>query len=289
MKYAVIDIGSNSVRLMLWADGKTLYKKVETTRLGKNLSAGNLTEDAMSATVAAVERFADEGRRAGAEVFAFATAAVRTAKNGGKIVARLLSRGIAVDVVPGEVEAEIGMSGALGESDGGIIDVGGASTEVRIRENGEIKFSVSIPIGAVRLKDECKDNAQKITERLKNELKSLKPIKKPVKMCAIGGTAATLACLNLGIDYDAERLNGLKMSAEYLQNSADRLLNMSVSERKALAGMEEKRADIIAGGAAILSAVVEKLGVPYVEFSDADNLEGYLNHLFSHNFHRKKG
>ena len=80
MKYAVIDIGSNSVRLMLWADGP-LYKKVCTTRLAEGLScSGSLCDTAMDRTVRAVADFCKEGEQAGAQVLAFATAAVRSAR-----------------------------------------------------------------------------------------------------------------------------------------------------------------------------------------------------------------
>ena len=82
MKYAVIDIGSNSVRLMLWANG-TLYKKVITTRLAQGLAAsGVICEEASARTVAAIAELAAEGRREGAIVLAFATAAGRSAKGG---------------------------------------------------------------------------------------------------------------------------------------------------------------------------------------------------------------
>ena len=121
-KYAVIDIGSNSVRLMLWADG-ALYKKVETTRLSEGLSeSGVLSEAAMKRSERAVAAFCEEGRRAGAQPVAFATAAVRSASNGGEFCARVRALcGLDIDVVAGEDEAQMGLLGALGANDGAVI------------------------------------------------------------------------------------------------------------------------------------------------------------------------
>ena len=116
MKYCVIDVGSNSVRLMTWADGTTLYKKVCTTRLGEGVAFEPvLREDAMDRTARAIAAFAEEGRAEGAFPHAFATAAVRSAKNGEEFCARVKNLcGVELDVVPGEEEAELALLGALG-------------------------------------------------------------------------------------------------------------------------------------------------------------------------------
>lgn len=139
MKYAVIDIGSNSVRLLLWADGSALYKKKSTTRLGEGLSlTGSLSQAAMQRSAEAVCRFAEEGRAAGARVLAFATAAVRRASNGAEFVARVLDAcGVRIDVLSGEREAEAGLAGALRGEDGAVIDIGGASTEVIVQRGAK--------------------------------------------------------------------------------------------------------------------------------------------------------
>ena len=81
---AVIDIGSNSVRLMLWADGKVLYKTLKTTRLGEGTAFSPcLKEDAIERTASAVAEFCMQARKDGAKnIFAYATEAVRSAENG---------------------------------------------------------------------------------------------------------------------------------------------------------------------------------------------------------------
>lgn len=278
MKTAIIDIGSNSVRLMLQADGKTLYKKLETTRLGAGLShTGRLQEERIAASCSAIARFAEEGRSAGAEVYAFATAAVRSASNGGELVRRVREAcGVWVDVVPGEEEALLGLYGALGNADGGILDVGGASTEVCLREGGEVTFARSLDVGAVRLYDLCGDSEEALERVLVEAVKPLAGVRPQGKFCAIGGTATTLASLKLGLrEYDAARVQDLFVSTEEVGALAKKLLALSVEERKELAGMDARRADIIAGGAFLVWKVLLALGLTGMSVSDRDNLEGY--------------
>lgn len=263
---------------MLWADGKTLYKKLETTRMGAGLSASGLLSDfSRRATVQAVSKFCDEARRAGAHIFAFATAAVRSARNGNVLCAEIKTAcGIEVDVVSGEVEAALGFTGALGDGDGGIVDIGGASTEVVFRGNGQTTFSVSMDLGAVKLFDLCHDEKRLLDREIDAKLKALDSAIPTGDLYAVGGTAATLACIATRTPVYVSSVSGARLGADFVAETADRLLSLSAQERKKIVGMEEKRADIIAGGAYLLCKVIEKLGVNEVIFSDADNLEGYL-------------
>ena len=112
---------------------------------------------------------------------------------------------------------------------------------------------------------------------MEDALHSLHGICGPAQMYAIGGTASTLASIRLGLsEYDAKKLNGLSLPRDWLSEISGRLLSLPVEERKIIPGMDLRRADVIAGAAVLLSAAVEKLRLPEVYFSDADNLEGYL-------------
>ena len=116
MKISAIDVGSNSVRLMVMADGKTLYKQTDTTRLGEGLAAsGRLLPEAIERTARSVQLFAAAAELNGAGTpYVFATAAVRSAVNGGDFVKRVKQlTGIDVDVIGGEEEAACGLAGAL--------------------------------------------------------------------------------------------------------------------------------------------------------------------------------
>lgn len=278
MKYAVIDIGSNSVRLMLRANGKTLYKRVCTTRLGEGIAASPVLGEApMARTLEAVLAFAKEGRSAGAEVLAFATAAVRSAKNGAEFCARARALGVEVEVVSGEEEAKLAAVGALGSRDGGIVDIGGASAEYLLMRGGRTEYSVSMPVGCVRLYDSFADRAEALEVGIHDILSRYALPAPSGPLFAVGGTASTLACVRFGLrGYDAERLNGLPLPLPWVRDTASRLLSMTAEERAKVKGMDERRADIIAGGALLLEMIMERAGVREVLFSDADNLEGYL-------------
>ena len=274
---AVIDIGSNSVRLMLWADGKTILKRILTTRLGEGMKDCCLAQASLSRSAEAVSFFYGEAVKAGAErVYAFATAAVRKAENKGEFLDRVKELcGLFIDVVSGEEEAELAAFGALGTGDGIVLDVGGASSEVFSRSNGNVVFEKSFPIGAVTLYERCRDDqrrSEKFVETMFSDLPSLRG-----KVYAVGGTATALASLYLELArYDASLIQNCFLSLKELRGIKEKLFSLNVEERKRLRGMEESRADVIAGRACILTAIAEKIGSDGIYVSDRDNLEGYL-------------
>lgn len=279
MKTAVIDIGSNSVRLMLRADGKTLFKKLATTRLGEGVAFTHaLSAEAMERTAWAVCAFYEEGKAAGARVCAFATAAVRSAENGGAFCALVKERcGLEIDVVSGSEEALLAINGALGDGDGGVLDVGGASSEVCFRLGGKIVFSVSLNVGAVRLFDLCGDKREKLAPVVGEAISPLCGQTFRGRFCAVGGTATTLAALKLGLkEYDGEKVQDLRLTRGEVNSLSEKLLSLTAEERKNLAGMDERRADIIAGGAYLIAEIMRMLGLSDLYVSDRDNLEGYL-------------
>ncbi len=278
-KIAVIDVGSNSVRLMLVADGNVLYKTVNTTRLGEGIASSPfLKPEAIERTAAAVAEFDARAKREGASaVYAFATAAVRTAKNGVAFVERVRALcGLVVDVISGEEEAEIGILGALGEKDGGIIDVGGASTEIIVRREGKILYKKSVDIGVVRLKDTCGADPEKLQHAAKAAAAKYGEVPGGVPMYAIGGTATTLAAvLSEMREYDPAKITGTLVGRGEMGALAERLGRMNAAEIAALPGVPPKRADVLAGGAMLFSVLMDKLGFAGIIVSDRDNLEGY--------------
>ena len=278
-KFAVIDVGSNSVRLMFVADGKVLYKALNTTRLGEGLAASSmLKSEAITRSVNAVVEFYDRAIAEGAEsVYAFATAAVRSATNGQAFVDGVRAlRPLLVEVITGEEEAEIGILGALGNADGGVIDVGGASTEIVIKEQGELIFKKSVNIGVVRLKDKCGRNQAALTQSAREAAKEYNGLPAVTNLYAIGGTATTLAALVLKLQtYDSQKVTGAVLTAEEMQGMADKLSAMSLEEIAALPCMPKGRADVLSGGAVLLTTLMQELGVKTLTASDRDNLEGY--------------
>ncbi len=278
-KFAVIDVGSNSVRLMFVADGKVLYKALNTTRLGEGLASSSLLkQEAIARSVSAVVDFYDKAKEEGAEVvYAFATAAVRSATNGQAFVDGVRAlRPLQVEVISGEEEAEIGILGALGNGDGGVIDVGGASTEIVIKEKGEIIFKKSVNVGVVRLKDKCGRDQNALTQTAREAAKEYVGFPPTRNLYAIGGTATTLAALALGLQtYNSEKITGAVLTKEKMQQMADELSQISVEEIATLPCMPKGRADVLSGGAVLLATLMQELGVQTLTASDRDNLEGY--------------
>ncbi len=279
MKYAVIDIGSNSVRLLLWADGCSLSKTVLTTRLGEGISfSPTLLPQAIDRTVAAISELLKKAQDFGAvKIYAFATAAVRSAVNGQDFIHTVYENcGIIPEILSGEEEAEAGYLGALEGRDGGIVDVGGASSEITIGKNGKIIYAVSADVGAVRLKDVCREDKQK----LKNYIDEKISVYGTVPYCPmtlIGGTATSLAALEYGVEpYDPKVIHRSTLTAERIGFWAEKLLSMKQSERLLLKGMDRKRADILGGGALLLYKILKKIQAEKVSVSETDNTEGYL-------------
>ena len=278
-KFAVIDIGSNSVRLMFVADGKVLYKRLNTTRLGEGLAcSSSLKAEAIERSALAVSQFYEMAKTEGAEeVLSFATAAVRSADNGADFVARVEELcGLTVEVISGETEAEIGILGALGNNDGGVIDVGGASTEIVFKKNDRLIYKKSIDVGVVRLKDKCGRDKNALIATSKNAVKEYGILPKCDYLYAIGGTATTLAAQVLGMQtYAPEKITGAEITAKQMQAMADKLAATSVEEIAAWPCMPKGRADVLLGGAVWLATLMQELGLKKLIVSDRDNLEGY--------------
>ena len=278
-KFAVIDIGSNSVRLMFVADGKVLYKALNTTRLGEGIADKPLLKpEAIERSAVAVCDFYEKAKNEGAEqVLAFATAAVRTAENRQEFLDRVYGLcGLKIEVISGETEAEIGILGALGNRDGGVIDIGGASTEIVVKKDNALVYKKSVNIGVVRLKDKCGRDKIALESMASEASTQYGEIPLGEEIYAIGGTATTLAAQILGLKaYSSEKITGTLLTLEQMQKMAEKLLSMSVEEIAALPCMPKGRADVLTGGAVLFTVLMKKLGFTRLIVSDRDNLEGY--------------
>ena len=277
----IIDIGSNSVRLALSADGKTLYKRLKTTRLGEGLSlTGMLSRTAIERTANAVNDFYARAVKEGADkVYAFATAAVRSSGNGSEFTKYCKEHyGIEVEVISGEVEAQIALLGALGNADGGIIDLGGASCEVTVRKGGSIAYTKSVNVGAVRLLDECGRDRDRLEKYISGKLREYGNFDASnYDMYGVSGTATTLGAVKHGLKvYDPSIVHGTVLTVEEVGTLADKLLNMSVEEIQNLGEVVVWRADVIAGASLFLYRLMQYMNIQKLTVSENDNLEGYL-------------
>lgn len=280
MKISAIDIGSNSVRLALVSDGKTLYKRIRTTRLGEGLSfSGSMKDEAIERTALAVADFVNRAKAEKTDkLYAFATAAVRSASNKAQFLARVKELcGVDVDVISGETEAKIGILGALGNNDGGIIDVGGASTEVTFRAGGRTVYSKSVNVGTVRLFDLAARNKQKLLRIISEKIEEYGEFSaENVNMRAIGGTATRLAAIKHNLlQYTPEVTDGTNFTVGELEKYADGLLSTSVEIIRANT-ICSASAEVIGGGCLLLAEIMKKLKIKSLTVSERDNLEGYI-------------
>lgn len=276
--YGVIDVGSNSVRLMLSDGCKTLSKTVKTTRLAQGMVDGVLQADAIERTANAVSFFYKKAKTDGAnEIYVFATAAVRSANNGHSFVRRVKDLcGADVDVVSGEDEAVLGYKGALGNNDGGVIDVGGASTEIIICKNQTKIYGKSIYLGAVKTTDECGQDFDCAKAYVKQKINEFGIVPKS-NFYTVGGTATSIAAMLLELEqYDAEKVNGYEITIDNLTKLTEKLYAMTVEERRLIKGLQPDRAEVIANGALILLEITKKFDIDVIKVSESDNLEGYL-------------
>ncbi len=305
-KYATIDIGTNSVRLLLCAfdEGEfhDVHKKVEMTRLGKGVNETKMLDsERILETAKTVKQFAEESRDFGAEkLYIMATSAVRDASNASEFTDKvLLETGCTIEVISGELEAEIGFAGVLAgvKDESGlylVIDIGGGSTELIVGDHAGILFSMSLDVGAVRMTGAFLNHDPVDPTELGKMNRAIDDISDSVygtlrefnvsKAIGIGGTAASYATMLKKMEvYDRENIHGTVVTIDNIREINNQLMKMTNVERKEIAGLEEKRADIIFAGGIILEKILGSLGLESFEFSDFDNLEGYLAHSLSKN------
>lgn len=297
-KYAVIDIGSNSVRLLV-ASGNAgrftvLYKDLVYTRLGQNaMQEKKLMPEAIKRTVAGIDTLCKKAKAHGAEViYAFATSAARDASNKDELVSAAREIGVDIDIISGREEAAIGYTGATslaGSGSAGIIDIGGGSTEIITGNGGVPGFIRSYQIGAVRCYDRFPSGApssrailtrmrayvKKQFAGMRAEINSIGQL--PSLWIGIGGTATTFAAIDLEMRiYDGARLNGHVLTYRSLSRTVRKLAGMTTDERKFVPGVPSFNADIIVTAGSILMLIMEELDIDSITASDSDNLNGYL-------------
>jgi exopolyphosphatase/pppGpp-phosphohydrolase len=163
---AAFDLGSNSIKMTvaaISADNELveLLARSETVRLGQGINtSGTLSQDRMDAALNTLSRFADEAKSIGAtKLIGVATEAVRVAANGAAFLDRVLAAtGIEFEVISGDREAELTFRGLAGVVDlsGQVViaDIGGASTELILSQDGAMTWERSFPIGSGRLTDD---------------------------------------------------------------------------------------------------------------------------------------
>ncbi len=298
-KVAAIDIGTNSMRLLLCDyDGVTIknkQKQLIVTRMGQNLSAkGVISTEAIERNINALEIFNKKALDFGAEkIIAIATSAVRDAKNREVFLeAAKVRTGIEINVISGEAEAELGITGVLSEfnestEDILVIDIGGGSTELVYGNLSGIKYSISINAGTVRMtegfftenpikQNEIQSLRKNLDSLFEDPISRLKTLKIG-KVLTIGGTATSIAAIYHSLSiYDSQKVHNTVIDIEYLKNIFETLKNMKIEQRYEVKGLQKERADVIPAGIYILLYLLQSLDISRFIVSENDNLEGAI-------------
>lgn len=300
MKIGTIDIGTNSMRLLI-ADYKNnkienRKKYINITRIGQGVDdKGYITEEALERNLNALKEFADKCIEEKCEkVYCMGTSALRDSKNGQDFVDRAKElTNIDVKIICGEEESNLGFMGVL-EGAGGdksnyilVLDIGGGSTEFIVGNEDGIKFCKSENVGALRMTEkfittdpisdeEFNKMSDFIEETISSTLDKIKGMHVS-KLVGIGGAITSLSAMNQQLEvYSMEKVHNSVVTKKDLEKILQNLKKMTLSDKKTIKGLQPKRADIITSGVKILHIVMEKLEIEKIMISEYDNLEGLI-------------
>lgn len=287
-EFAVIDIGSNSIRYAEERGGALPEKEIYTTRLGSGLAeTGLLAKETMSRSLEVIERLASRAGAAGLKPAAYATSAVRDAENGREFAALVEERtGVPVEILEGSEEARLAFSGAVGNGSGydTLLDIGGASMQV-VRTD----YAASFPAGCVRCGDVARgalrlpdcdtlwSTQQMVVDGYVDGVMDL-PKLEVKALVGIGGTITTLAALEAGLAvFDRSAVETVTLTRSGVRRLISRLAEMGA--KRAEHPLLRERHDVILYGAYILHHAMERLKADSMGVSCADGMEGYLRLL----------
>lgn len=299
---AAIDLGTNSFHLVVVradesGNFETIGREKEAVRLGSG--AGDLdviTPDAMERGLASLRRFVQIAKSMNAEVRAVGTSALREAHNRSEFLQRVREEcGIEVHVVPGIEEARLiylGILTSVPVFDQKILmmDIGGGSTEYLIGRQGTPEFAISLKLGAIRLKERffhTEPLSKSQVEACRRYLAvALAPVRDEVDSrgyeTAIGssGTIETIASVITGRDEDDAPAADFTFTTGDLDRAVDLLLSFDTAKKRAkLPGLDDKRADIIVGGAILLQESFRALGITTMRVSRTALREGVIRDI----------
>lgn len=285
---SAIDIGSNSLRLLVTEDcggiTRVVRQDVEETRMGEGFREGRLLEASMERTLGVIEGWKRELVSMGMpHTLIFATSAVRDAVNGKDFAAMVKERtGEELRILSGDEEARYSFFGAVGgfnfpPEECILIDIGGGSTELAGFENGKL-HGFSMPMGAVRW--QVMNARREDVKRMMATAITLCRFDRPKHFIGVGGTVTTVGAVMGEItEYSREAVHGRILRYGELLEWKQRLSAMTLEERKAVAGMPEKRAEIILYGMEILEILFEILHISELYISDWGILDGILGEV----------
>lgn len=275
----MIDIGSNTVRLAVYqVQANGAYRVIDQGRWPARLSE-KLTNEGLL-PLEAIDELAEVLRHfrrickmhRASRIRAVATAAIRQAVNGRKVLDRLHRlTGLNIELLSGDEEARCGSVAVLRTmsiSDALLVDIGGGSTEISLIRNRRLLHAVSIPFGCVNTAARHSLPSGTISEqqleRMQSEMVGVMRAHPWIAQAAglpligLGGTTRALAKLcQRAQEYPYANLHGFELSETMLDETVAKLASLSLDKRRKVPGLSKDRADIIVPGLAILRSIVK--------------------------------
>ncbi|MEX2243196.1 MAG: hypothetical protein WD716_05040 [Fimbriimonadaceae bacterium] len=284
MRRAVVDVGSNSVLLVVaerTGDGwQTIAESSQVTGLGTDTRAtGLLRQDAQERTLTAVQQAFARAAGLSAPCMAAATMAVRIATNADEFLTAARRQGTPVIVLSGEDEARLGLESVMNDREFQsyeritVIDPGGHSTELttaaRTPDGTKTLFSKSFPVGALALRDgpmgaDSPNSAARFSASFELDAQldlDYEPGFAGVAV-ALGASATNLVTVRERMtQWDAERVHGQRLTYEEVSKSAAWMSELTEAERAKIVGLEPGREKTIHIGALILERFMNAVHV----------------------------
>ena len=293
---AVIDCGTNSIRLLIaeisGSNFKEVIRTMEIVRLGQGVDENKAFHpDAINRTLSAVKSFKEIINKNKVDKIRFcATSATRDAMNRNLFIDGVRDiLNVQVEVIPGEEEAALSFTGATYQLDQGsgpflVVDIGGGSTEF-VYGDKKVISAKSVNIGCVRMSERHLTNQPPTTDQIASAIVDIDiaitqaavsvPINSAKSLIAVAGTATTVAAAALDLSkYDRDLIHLSKISADKVHKVAQMFQSMNKSEISALPYMHEGRVDVITSGSLVLSRVMAATGAAEFVASESDILDG---------------
>ena len=284
---AVIDIGSNSIRLVLYRlEGRAIWTEFNEkvlAGLGRDLPAtGRLSPEGVEAAFAALKRFKtvlDSLRPS--EVFVAATAAVREAQDGVEFIEKVRSlTGLGARILSGEQEARLsalGVAAGIPRATGVAGDLGGFSLELICMKDGEPGEGATLPLGPFALGLGQGFDLAGVRREASRRMAGLSNRFAAETFYAIGGAWRNLALLHMRMtDYPLQIVHQYEMSAKDALGASRFIASQSRSSLERIEGLSRKRAESMPHAAVVLELLIEKLGLRRIVISAWGLREGLL-------------
>jgi exopolyphosphatase/guanosine-5'-triphosphate,3'-diphosphate pyrophosphatase len=294
-------VGTNSTKFHVGErtdDGtwRRLVDRAEITRLGEGLDErGEIGSEAAERTAVAIADMVEEAKRNGVlAIAAVGTAGLRIARNSASVVAAIRSRtGVSIEVISGEEEgrlAYLAVKEGLGLPGGSLVvfDTGGGSTQFTFGQGARVDERFSLDVGAVRYTERfglagvvSSSVLREALAAIAADLSRIDGRPPPDALVAMGGAVTNLAAVKHSLTtYDPDVVQATLLDRAEIDRQIELYRSRDAAQRRAIVGLQPKRAEVILAGACIVRTVMEKLGKDELRVSDRGLRHGLLIERF---------